>query len=96
MERVAGIEPASLAWEADVLPLNYTRKVIPIMNDFFGIVKRKTSVFLYHFLRNGCNYFEIIFMYLVTYGNRKPICLPEFLLILFRMEFSSLNRTNVS
>lgn len=26
MERVAGIEPASLAWKAKVLPLNYTRK----------------------------------------------------------------------
>ena len=25
MERVAGIEPAFSAWEADVLPLNYTR-----------------------------------------------------------------------
>jgi hypothetical protein len=25
LERVAGIEPASLAWEAKVLPLNHTR-----------------------------------------------------------------------
>lgn len=25
MERVAGIEPAFSAWEAEVLPLNYTR-----------------------------------------------------------------------
>ena len=25
LERVAGIEPATSAWEADVLPLNYTR-----------------------------------------------------------------------
>ena len=25
MERVTGIEPAFSAWEADVLPLNYTR-----------------------------------------------------------------------
>ena len=25
MERVAGIEPASSAWQADILPLNYTR-----------------------------------------------------------------------
>jgi hypothetical protein len=28
MERVAGIEPASSAWEADVMPLNYTRDKI--------------------------------------------------------------------
>ena len=26
-ERVTGIEPAFSAWEADVLPLNYTREV---------------------------------------------------------------------
>jgi hypothetical protein len=25
LERVAGIEPASSAWKAEVLPLNYTR-----------------------------------------------------------------------
>jgi dCTP deaminase len=25
VERVTGIEPALSAWEADVLPLNYTR-----------------------------------------------------------------------
>jgi hypothetical protein len=26
MERVTGIEPAYFAWEANVLPLNYTRQ----------------------------------------------------------------------
>ena len=26
MEQVTGIEPACSAWEADILPLNYTRK----------------------------------------------------------------------
>lgn len=26
MERVTGVEPASAAWEAAVLPMNYTRK----------------------------------------------------------------------
>ncbi len=29
MERVAGIEPASSAWKAEVLPLNYTRLPLP-------------------------------------------------------------------
>ena len=29
VERVTGIEPALSAWEADVLPLNYTRRVAP-------------------------------------------------------------------
>ena len=28
MERVMGIEPTLPAWEAEVLPLNYTRKII--------------------------------------------------------------------
>jgi hypothetical protein len=27
VERVTGIEPALLAWEANVLPLNYTRVI---------------------------------------------------------------------
>jgi hypothetical protein len=27
VERVTGIEPALSAWEADVLPLNYTRAI---------------------------------------------------------------------
>ena len=29
LERVTGIEPAFSAWEADVLPLNYTREGAP-------------------------------------------------------------------
>jgi hypothetical protein len=29
-KRVAGIEPALLAWKAKVLPLNYTRKFLSI------------------------------------------------------------------
>ena len=28
LERVTGIEPALSAWEADVLPLNYTRGLV--------------------------------------------------------------------
>jgi hypothetical protein len=27
MERATGIEPATSAWEADVLPLNYARRI---------------------------------------------------------------------
>ena len=36
MERVTGIEPAFSAWEADVLPLNYTRRtnVRLVQSDF--------------------------------------------------------------
>ena len=36
LERVTGIEPAFSAWEADVLPLNYTRK-------FFSEVVAKSN-----------------------------------------------------
>jgi hypothetical protein len=32
IQRVAGIEPASLAWKAKVLPLNYTRENITVDN----------------------------------------------------------------
>jgi hypothetical protein len=28
LERVAGIEPARSAWKAEVLPLNYTREIL--------------------------------------------------------------------
>ncbi len=31
LERVMGIEPTLLAWEAKVLPLNYTRKQATVM-----------------------------------------------------------------
>jgi hypothetical protein len=36
MERVTGIEPAFSAWEADVLPLNYTRIDGPRADDTIG------------------------------------------------------------
>ena len=41
MERTTGIEPASSAWEADVLPINYVRNaniishLLRIVNCFF-------------------------------------------------------------
>ena len=44
LERVKGIEPSYSAWEADVLPLNYTR-----MFPYFVIIlpaKRKSKPFL--------------------------------------------------
>ncbi len=33
LERVKGIEPSYSAWEADVLPLNYTRTSPPDVGD---------------------------------------------------------------
>ncbi len=47
VERIAGIEPATKAWEAFVLPLNYIRQWI---NDhtlsFHGIKTKQRSLFL--------------------------------------------------
>lgn len=39
LERVTGIEPAFSAWEADVLPLNYTRS-----QPLFPAFARKTTI----------------------------------------------------
>ena len=36
MERVAGIEPAPSAWKAEVLPLNYTRRVVYLGREYGG------------------------------------------------------------
>jgi hypothetical protein len=36
LERVKGIEPSFSAWEADVLPLNYTRKSRSYLSSFTG------------------------------------------------------------
>ena len=40
MERVRGIEPLSKAWEAAVLPLNYTRSPAPILSPGWGGLAR--------------------------------------------------------
>ena len=45
-ERVTGIEPAFSAWEADVLPLNYTRQ-----NGRLGVARKRTNA---RGRRNGC------------------------------------------
>ena len=36
MERVMGIEPTFEAWEAPVLPLNYTRNMVGIRRLYWG------------------------------------------------------------
>ena len=38
VERVAGIEPASLAWKAKVLPLNYTRALTIVIKNKLPLV----------------------------------------------------------
>jgi hypothetical protein len=46
LERVAGIEPASSAWKAEVLPLNYTRTSVPsylVVGEGFEPSKAKPS-----------------------------------------------------
>src|SRR2546421_11905521 len=41
-ERVKGIEPSCPAWEAGVLPLNYTREEFSIVDGRFAICKPQT------------------------------------------------------
>src|SRR5690606_31043703 len=44
LERVTGIEPAFSAWEADVLPLNYTREEVTIVDQApAGAATRRTA-----------------------------------------------------
>ncbi len=42
-----GIEPTLKAWEASVLPLNYTRKTVDeiVENDFARAAKRRARTF---------------------------------------------------
>jgi hypothetical protein len=40
MERVTGIEPAYFAWEANVLPLNYTRPAVMLHTGVFAVVRQ--------------------------------------------------------
>ena len=42
-ERVKGIEPSYSAWEADVLPLNYTRRL------FLNLLKALFRPYVHHF-----------------------------------------------
>ena len=42
LERVMGIEPTPSAWEAEVLPLNYTREAL-ILCDLFIVRQRKVD-----------------------------------------------------
>jgi hypothetical protein len=44
VERVKGIEPSYSAWEADVLPLNYTRRLKAFLL-YPGVVKKSMMDF---------------------------------------------------
>ena len=50
LERVAGIEPASSAWKAEVLPLNYTRIAKVKMVEGDGFEPSKLSRQIYNLL----------------------------------------------
>ena len=51
MERVKGIEPSFSAWEADVLPLNYTR----IFAQYPGILQSPAVASTVPWSGNGAN-----------------------------------------
>ena len=46
LERVRGIEPPSSAWEAEVLPLNNTRRCLPILGPKCGLRQAEFDRFL--------------------------------------------------
>ena len=52
LERVKGIEPSYAAWEAAVLPLNYTRTHAMVANATARIVALPLA--LWQFARAGC------------------------------------------
>ena len=52
LERTTGIEPASSAWEADILPMNYVRKT----NTIIYLFAEKVHGFLKDF-----TYFRLIY-----------------------------------
>ncbi len=43
MERVKGIEPSYAAWEATVLPLNYTRLFMDSISHIRNVCKTRTG-----------------------------------------------------
>lgn len=60
LERVKGIEPSSLAWEAIALPLSYTRIVeqsLPRIRPFGGCVRftKATTAEIIQYLRRYCS-----------------------------------------
>ena len=44
VERVAGIEPASSAWKAEVLPLYHTRHYFRLMVNIMALLSKTTTV----------------------------------------------------
>lgn len=50
LERVTGIEPAYRAWEASVLPLNYTRLMIEFYSIYCRLLKIEDKRMLSPFL----------------------------------------------
>ena len=43
VERVAGIEPASSAWKAEVLPLYHTRHYFRLMGNIMALLSKTTT-----------------------------------------------------
>ena len=50
MERATGIEPASSAWEADILPMNYAR--ISILTKLYILFYQKALLTASYYLQN--------------------------------------------
>lgn len=52
MERVKGIEPSSQAWEARILPMNYTRTALLTKNTIPYFIKKSKAItnFVFFFM----------------------------------------------
>ncbi len=79
MERVTGIEPALYAWEAHVLPLNYTRITVCEFTLFKQVCNNKfhfgTEIYAISFPAKDSHfrYFLVDFRILICYKTRIEI-----------------------
>ena len=89
MERVTGIEPARPAWEAGILPLNYTRVMIrPIRRpDHFIIDRRKKQVsdLKFSLLFTAFTIIKLFSRYVIFVQNKQKVLLI-FLIVFFDRE----------
>ncbi len=68
-----GIEPTFSAWEADVLPLNYTRLIYPCLQSDAPVAYRSHSRFW--------NWLTVFVLYFGIVIHLRPCSLGDFLIL---------------
>lgn len=83
LERVKGIEPSSQAWEARILPMNYTRTALLTKNTIPYFIKKSKAItnfvfFLWHslFFAPRSGYFDLYFGFRLRPKGREGLFLP--------------------